>query len=208
MILTPKMLLTLATLCADDYQPSPAGTVIDAGNDIRAVLEPTPEYLAVSIRGTVVKDLDNWETDFDAIPSFHVMTGWAPRGFQSAALRLLPLLGPYLIGRRVIIGGHSLGGAVGAQIACMLVRSGRSPVAYALFEPARSCSDFAVEALAGVEGYVCRFGDDPVPLLPPLYRHPRAVTAIGHATLDPLDCHSISGVVDWLREAAREPVAA
>jgi len=80
-ILTPATLLALATLCSDDYAPIPDDQIIDAGDDIRAVITLMGEYVVPSIRGTVITDPENWLTDLDFVPAYHPATGWVPRGF-------------------------------------------------------------------------------------------------------------------------------
>jgi triacylglycerol lipase len=201
MILTPHMLLALAMLAGADYATLPDGIVIDAGGDVRAVLTEMDGYLVISVRGTVIADLDNWLTDFDALPAYHAAIGWAPRGFLDAALALLARVGPYIEDTRLILTGHSLGGAVAVLLAALLVRAGRAVAAYAAFEPARSGFGSEAHALEGIPGYITCYGNDPVPEVPPIYRHPCAVTAIGHDALDPFTCHSIAGVIVWLRAA-------
>jgi len=194
-ILTPATLLALATLCSEDYAPIPDDQIIDAGDDIRAVITLMGEYVVPSIRGTVITDPENWLTDLDFVPAYHPATGWVPRGFLCAALRLLPLVKARVAGLRVILCGHSLGGAVAALLAALLIHEGVAVVAYALAEPARSGGHELAAALAGVEGWACRFGNDPVPMLPPLYQHPCSLVAIGEDRPDGFECHSILGVV-------------
>jgi fermentation-respiration switch protein FrsA (DUF1100 family) len=201
MILTPQMLLALAILAGADYATLSTGIVLDVGHEIRAVLTDMDGYLVISVRGTVIADLDNWLTDFDALPAYHAAIGWAPKGFLDAALALLARVGPYIEDKRLILTGHSLGGAVAVLLAALLVRAGRAVAAYAAFEPARSGFGSEAHALEGIPGYITRYGNDPVPEVPPIFRHPCAVTAIGHDALDPFACHPIAGVIMWLRAA-------
>jgi triacylglycerol lipase len=198
LILTPDRLLSLAVSSKNAYAAQPSGIVLDY-HDIRAVVTESDGDLVVAVRGTVISSIENWLTDFDAAPSYHVSIGWAPRGFLDSALKLLPLIGPHIAGRRVYLTGHSLGGAVTILLAAMLARTGRAPIAYAAFEPARSGLAGVAASLTDVPGYVCRFGNDPVPELPPIYRHPCAVTAIGVPRLNPFACHSLDGVIAWLQ---------
>lgn len=208
MILTQDRIIALAEFCAEDYEPTPKGIVIDAGNDIRAVIEELDEYLVVSVRGTQINSLLNWKTDFDAFGVYALGFGYVPRGFYIATLSLLPLIGPYVEGRKVITCGHSMGGSVAIQTAASLICTGRTAVAYAAFEPACSGEELMATALKGVEGFISWYGNDPVPLLPPMYRHPCPVTAIGCDSLNPFSCHSIDGVIAWLKAQKISKLAA
>lgn len=202
MILTPKMVAYLAGLAVDSYSAKPNGKVIDAGNDIRAVITETNEYVIVTSRGTVIESVDNWLTDFDVFPVYGNGFGYVPRGFMDATLKLLSFIDPLADGKKIITCGHSLGGDVAILLAASLVCNGHDVVAYAAFEPACSGEERLRTALKDKEGYISHFGNDPVPLLPPFYSHPCTVTAIGHDMVNPLDCHSVVRVAAWLSAAA------
>lgn len=199
MILTPLMKYNLAVIAGKDYDNHPDGLVIDAANDLRAVLFDMGDYIIVSIRGTEVKDADNLLIDIDALPASDPAIGQAPRGFLGAALALAILIAPHIEGRRLVFTGHSLGGSVAILLAALSVRYGRQVLAYAAYEPAATCTDETIAVLKGVEGFVSRYGNDPIPELPPGYQHPCAVTKIGHDMLWPFHCHSIEGVIEWMR---------
>ncbi len=202
-----RQALALAILAGGAYAASPAGLVVDAGDDIRAVLTEKDGNLVVASRGTEIESVRNWFTDFDAIPEWHDSLGFVPRGFLQAALRLMPLLAPHVAGRRVVFTGHSLGGSLAILLTALLAAEAIPPVAYAAFEPAHTGGATLTRVLSPIPGLVTRFGDDPVPDLPPIYEHPCAVTAIGHAMPNPIDCHSISRVIAWF-QAQQQKVAA
>lgn len=201
---SPSLLASLAVLAEDSYAASPSGRVIDARDNIRVVITEHDGDLVVVPRGTVIQSVDNWFIDFDAVPVYHVATGWVPRGFLGVALELIRLIAEPIAGRRVIVAGHSLGGSVAIHLAALLAATGRPPILYAAFEPACTGTETLTAHLASVPGYICHFGNDPVPLLPPLYRHPCPVTAIGRPAFNPIACHSITGVVAWLTKQQME----
>jgi Lipase (class 3) len=204
---SPDRKLALATLAGAAYAVAPVGLVVDAGDDIRAVLTELDGDLVVAIRGTEITSVENWLTDFDAIPEWHPGLGWIPRGFLRAMLRLLPLVAPHIVGRNVVTTGHSLGGSVSILLAAKLTVTGAPPVCYSANEPAHTGGRTLAKVLAPVDGYISWFGNDPVPALPPIYGHPCAVNAIGHDMLDPFSCHSIDGVVAWLQAQQMAVVA-
>jgi hypothetical protein len=200
--------LKLAILSGGAYAASPDGLVIDAGNDIRAVLTELDGDLVVAIRGTLLTSVDNILTDLDAIPSFHAEIGNAPRGFLLAAMSLMPLLAPHIAGRQVVVTGHSLGGSVAILVSALLAVAGTPPVETVAFEPARTGLSPLAARLKSVKGTIYRFGNDPVPEVPPWpYRHPWSVTEIGHPMLDPIACHAIGGVIAWLQSYCAEVTA-
>jgi hypothetical protein len=121
---------------------------------------------------------------------------------------LMPLIAPHIAGRQVVVTGHSLGGSVAILVSALLATSGTPPVETVAFEPARSGMKPLAAALASVKGTIYRFGNDPVPEVPPWpYRHPWNVTAIGHPMLDPISCHAIGGVIAWLQSHSAEVAA-
>jgi acetyl esterase/lipase len=120
-----------------------------------------------------------------------------------AALSLMAPIGPHIAGRRVVVTGHSLGGSVAILLAALLVEAGTPPVAVVAFEPARSGMRTLAARLTSVSGTIYRYGDDPVPDVPPWpYVHPWEVTQIGHPKIDPISCHAIGGVINWLSVTA------
>lgn len=200
--------IALAILSGGAYAASPDGLVIDVG-DVRAVLTEMDGSLVVAVRGTVPTSYANWIRDINAVPSHeHPVLGWCHSGFLNAADDLMPLLGPHIAGRRVLLTGHSLGGAVAILIGGLLQAAGTPPAAVVVFEPPRAGMEKLAGLLATVDGTIYRFGDDPVPEVPCWpYKHPwQPVTAIGHSMPDPISCHDIAGVIAWLQ--ARQAVAA
>lgn len=201
----PPRHVAFAVLSEGAYAASPDGLVIDAGNDIRAVLTELDGELVVAIRGTVITSLENILTDLDVLPSMHAHLGTVPRGFVLAAMSLMPLIAPHVAGRQVVVTGHSLGGSVAILVSALLAASGTPPVETVAFEPARTGMAALPVFMASLKGTIYRFGNDPVPEVPPWpYRHPWSVTAIGHPMLDPISCHSMAGVVAWLQSQHAE----
>lgn len=193
----PRRHLALAILSGGAYSASPDGVVIDAGDDIRAVITEIDGAVAVAVRGTLITSVDNILTDLDALPVVHANLGSVPRGFLLAAMSLLPLVEAQIAGRPVVVTGHSLGGSVAILLAAML---SVPPIEVVAFEPARSGMAGIVGCMSSINGTIYRYGDDPVPEVPPWpYRHPWNVTAIGHSMPDPISCHSIDVVIAWLQ---------
>ena len=167
-----------------------------AVSDIHAVVTSIDNMSIVAFRGTVPTSWRDWFRDVDAVPTpvmDHPRLGCCHRGFMSGAEAILPLLLPELTGP-VAFTGHSLGGALAVSAAALLTDLGRPPAVLTTFgAPRVGIGGRLAEVLAGVPGRSFRNGSDPVvevPIWP--FRHHRALTDIGVASIDAIADHAIS----------------
>lgn len=191
----------LCALCADAYVQPPAWQ--DPGSDIRALRADRDGLTVVAVPGT--QNLEDALRDAHCLPRLDADLGWCPAGFLGEALRLLELIAEDLAGTRLVLTGHSLGGAVAILIAGKLAARGRPPLGVTTFGAPRTGFGRLARATAGLPMTLYRHGNDPVPDLPPLFRHPRAPTPIGTALADPLSCHFLAGYAAALPPAALPP---
>ena len=177
----------LATICSASYATPPAWCV----GDVRATRTEIDNVSVVALPGTRPRVVADWIRDADVVPLWHPLLGVCHRGFLSGALAIFPLIAADLAGRRVIITGHSLGGAEAVPLAGLFAVAGRPPVACVTFGAPRVGLAMLRAALVGVQIRQYRDGDDPVPELIPPYEHVSALIQFGADALDPVDDHSI-----------------
>ena len=177
-----------------------------AVSDIHAVVAAIDGLTVVAFRGTVPTSWRDWFRDIDAVPTpvmDHPRLGLCHRGFMSGAEAILPMLLPALTGPYAMV-GHSLGGALAVSAAALLADLGRPPVVLTTFgAPRVGIGGRLAEVLAGAPGRSYRRGDDPVTTIPIWpFRHHRALTHIGVASIDAIADHAISGYAAALTDIA------
>jgi fermentation-respiration switch protein FrsA (DUF1100 family) len=175
--------------------------------DVHAVITQAPGVAVVAFRGTVPSSWADWLRDFEAWPVRHEGMGWCHRGFLDGGMDLWPALQPLIAGRRVILTGHSLGGALAIITAGLMTLAGNPPEALVTFGAPRVGGSALRQLLAPIPIRQYRNGNDPVPDVPLLYEHVRLpLIEVGHPDLfDPLECHSCTGYGRLLAELASPP---
>ncbi len=119
-------MLSHADICglvAASYSQKPTW---QAGDDIRAVGTQIGDEFVVAIPGTT--DLRGWLDDFSAWPTLFPIIGAYHDGFGKWGLRLADMILPALPkGGRIVIAGHSLGGALALVLAAAYAAAKRPP---------------------------------------------------------------------------------
>jgi hypothetical protein len=193
----------IAVLAGGAYSTHPAGAVFDYQH-LRAVVTERDGVSTVAIRGTVPTSLVDWERDVDAV--CETSTNWPElgpchRGFLEGAQGIFALLAPALAGNRVVVTGHSLGGAVAVLLAAILVVWGTPPELLVTWEAPKAGGEKLRKLLARVPVRQYRYGNDPVtelPWLPGVYEHVRLpLISIGKASFNSISCHDIAGIIAW-----------
>lgn len=145
----------------------------------------------VSFRGS--QDLADWLIDFTMRPVWHPVLGWCHSGFLNDVLGVSDRMLADLAGKRVVVTGHSKGGAEAVIFAGLMVASGHPPEAVVTFGAPRAGFAMLRDVLNTTAVIQFRNGNDPVPeVLPEIafWRHAREpLQAIGTWTFDPFDSH-------------------
>lgn len=197
--------LVLAQVCADDYADAPAG--------FDHVYEFSGTHLAhrkigdvdvIVFRGSL--DAQDWMDDAFAVPLWDAQLGFVHCGFmagmQDAYVQVLLAVGP-----RVVVTGHSLGGARARILAAMLAYAGRPVLQCCVFGSPRpafvNLSRILQKSGTPLASY--RNRNDPVALVPffgGLYVHPDQWIAVDSAPppddLEPLRDHHMAHYIDGL----------
>lgn len=185
---TPITDALLAALCSASYATPPAWQI----GDVRATRTDIGDTTVVALPGTRPRVIADWIRDADAVPLWHPLLGVCHRGFLSGALAIFPLIWRDLAGRKVIVTGHSLGGAMALPLAALIKHAGNAPIATVTFGAPRVGFAMLRAALAGVPVRQYRDGNDFVPDLVPPYEHAAELIQFGTDALDPIDDHSIA----------------
>ncbi len=183
----------LAALAAAAYVDAPSC----AAGDVHACLTEREDALVVAFRGTVPTNWADWWRDFQAWPHAardHPDLGPCHDGFLSGVEAIWPLLRPLLVDRRVVVTGHSLGGALALVAGALLASAGARPVQLATFGAPKAGGAKLASLLHAVPGEQYRNGNDPVPDVPAMwfvYQHTRKLNEIGAPCVDPVACHAL-----------------
>jgi len=193
----------LAILCRDAYKHC---THKNERYDAEALFSVDSNYVIVAFRGTE-RDYDDILTDIRLFPWYSKELGtWCHKGFllsvRSIYLILLRDIYRAIEGKRIILTGHSLGGAMAQIFAAMLVSNGIKVANIITFGAPRAGGAGLKSITKDISGnrYVC--GSDIVPTVPhrfPIpYRHDRAaikLSGAGHLFED----HRINNYIDSLK---------
>jgi Lipase (class 3) len=197
----------LAQLCADSYNPLAVWEHTWTADDIHVAHKLVEGVDVIVFRGSV--DVNDWMADFDAIPTKHPLLGWCHAGF----LRYMDLVFENVLGvlgREIIVTGHSLGAARASILTGLLLSHGSQVKARVVFgEPRPGFRQLkTIIEQSGCESRCYRNGEDPVTEVPlyfePLLRyvHPSEPILLNAAPdpgdLSPLQYHHINLYVKGL----------
>lgn len=180
----------LAAACAAAY----CDPVTWERDDAHVLLAESDGVHIVAFRGTA--NARDWIVDFDARPKLHPGLGWCHAGFLDDVLGVADQMRLDLAGARVIVTGHSKGGAEALIFAGLLALAGQAPEAVVTFGAPRAGYATLGAVLDQVAVRQYRHGHDPVPSLPPEmsgWRHVREpLLQIGQPSRDPISDHFIA----------------
>lgn len=187
--------LALAQLCADIYAPVPVGFdhLWNFGGTV-AAHKKVGDADVIVFRGSLTP-LD-WIRDIEAIPVFDPRIGFVHGGFLCGVNDVL-IAAALVVGPRVVITGHSLGGARARILAGLLAYNGTPATQCTVFGSPRP--GFAnlrrILEKSGTPLASYRNVNDPVPMVPflgGLYEHTDQWIA--------LDAHAPPGDLEPLRD--------
>lgn len=184
----------LAALAAKSYTQT-ATVAVDL--DVQAMASMVGNEFVVVCPGTHPANPIDWIRDFDAWPRYFGALGICHHGFAAGGVdlwaRVRTILPP---AKRVVYAGHSLGGALALVLAASHATERAEPCRVVTFgAPRTGCLKFGRLVRSALEVAQYRFGNDPVPGVPPpwLYWHPTKLIGIGSPEPDPIAAHSIAG---------------
>ena len=176
---------------------------------VRAMDARLGPWRCIAYEGTT-SDFLQITRDIRFLPFWDRRAGIGPIGFVKGVLAVIEDLVADCIddakAGNLIVLGHSLGGSLALRTAGHFRALGYKVPVFAI-EPARCCLWKLGRLLADVPVFISQAGSDPVPDVPLFYRHPGAVTRIGHPVADPLNMiarikqHRIAQVIADLRAA-------
>ena len=195
----------LAQICADAYAPEPAGfdQVWDFAG-CHACARKVGEVDVIAFRGSL--DVLDWLRDVEAFPLWDYRVGFVHGGFMIGVNDVLSAVAVHC-GPRIVVTGHSLGGARARILAALLAYSGRPVEQCTVFGSPRPGGDGLARVLqkSGTPLASYRNCTDPVPLVPfmgGLYEHPdKWISLDSHAApndLEPLRNHHMTRYLDGL----------
>jgi hypothetical protein len=194
--------LECAKRCAATYIDAPTLPIPETGTDCCVTTEPDG-FVVIAFRGSVTAE--DWARDFICAPvedRAHPQLGHCHAGFLDGAESILDEVTQASAGKRAIVTGHSLGGALALGVGALLACMGTPPMAIVTFGAPRFGMAMFVKAIARVPVRQYRRGNDPVPTVPfdvpPLLQFLDArdpLIAIGAAQSNPFACHAIAGYV-------------
>ena len=150
------------------------------------------EFDVIAFRGTQPDKIADWVRDLDIWPTWRRGLGMCHRGFVTGAESVLSDILHSFEGGRLVITGHSLGGALALAFAGLLVRSSHPVEAVVTFGSPRLGFGRLQRLLSKttVRQYVD--GNDLVPEVPRPYLHMRTPIAVGTPLPDPFDAHAVA----------------
>jgi predicted lipase len=199
--------LVLAQICADVYADTPVGFdhVWDfSGN--HAAHKKIDDVDVIVFRGS--KDTQDWLRDVEAVPLWDYRIGFVHGGFMCGVNDIL-VAASLVVGSKVVVTGHSLGGAR-ARIYAALMAYSKQPVSQCCVfgSPRPGFANMSrILQKSGTPLASYRNRNDPVPLVPfmgGLYTHPDQWIALDSAPppgdLEPLRDHHIVRYLDGLKK--------
>jgi triacylglycerol lipase len=195
----------LAVLAEDSYRASTRWRGRSPWNeDVHVCATDREGVTVVLFRGTTLRGLEGVEDvlrDLSAAPRYAELfpaIGFCHSGFLAGVEAVAQDMMADLRGARVILAGHSLGGAMALIFGAMLAVAGRTPTGIVTFGAPRAGFGKLRRTLRSVPVLRCyRNGQDPVPALPwwlpwwP-YQQPRALIAVGVPGPMPIGDHHIA----------------
>lgn len=186
------------------YALTPAAGVQRIGwRDIHADLFSIDGAIGIFVKGTDPQNFENLARDADVADetsTAHPRLGPLFAGAYDAALGLLPQILQITGDRRLIPGGHSLGGQIATDITGLVndEQPGRVPEMWG-FDPPKAGWQELETALVPVRCNIFRFAGSIVSRWP-FERgvHVRAPVVIGDWTLNLLQAHSIARAAAWV----------
>jgi Lipase (class 3) len=130
----------------------------------------------------------------------HSSLGFLHEGFHFEATTILPRIALMVQGRDYALTGHSLGAALALLHGGLLINDGHPPTKIGVFAPMRIGGEQFVKTVTSVPFIASRFGNDPVPMVPPAleptfpYRQV-PLMQVGQRRFIPFDCHHIDNYV-------------
>lgn len=200
--------LDLAQICADSYDAAGAWDHVWDLSGIHFAHRKVGDVDVIVFRGS--KDLLDWIRDLEVFPKWDDRLGFVHggfmRGMNDALAAILAVVGP-----RVVVTGHSLGGARARILAGLLAYLGRPVEQCTVFgSPRPGFANLArVLQKSGTPLASYRNRNDPVPVVPfmvGLYEHPDAWIALNSAPppndLEPLRDHHMAHYIAGLKDGA------
>ena len=193
----------LAQLAAATYSAVPTWTGVGLDQSTHACRTDEDGLVVVAFRGTIAPH--DWIVDFAARPASvidHATIGYVHAGFLAAALSVLPRVALGVEGKRYILTGHSLGGALALMVGALMAAENHPPERIVTLGAPKVGFPAYASALGCVEVAQYRRGNDPVPEVPlalpglPWVHARLPLIEIGVPQDDPFSCHSVAGYVD------------
>ena len=196
--------LRLAQLCADAYTAPPTWqrTPDRLRTDVRACRFQEGGWTVVAFPGT--DDIGDALLDARACPRLDPEMGFIHAGFleaiQGLSVALLSGLGDSARGGRLVLTGHSLGGALALLAGALFTLHSGRPAQLVTFGAPRVGMGKLVRILRAVPMLrEYRNGGDPVTQVPCWpYRHVRALIPIGRPALIDAEDHHIAAYISAL----------
>ena len=184
----------LAGFAVRAYTTAPAFHV----EDVRACVSACDGATVIAFPGTDPGSLEDWLRDLDAVPVwFSPLASWCHQGFLEGAQKLWPSIHAKLPPGKVVLTGHSLGGALALLVGALMAQGGEHPDAIVTFGAPKVgrgyIRDVILKRVPVLRQY--RYGNDPVPDLPGLFFETMAPALIEIGRPEPIDidAHAVDG---------------